>query len=310
MIDLPVYAFEGIPPTLDLVPLAARRGLDHAGMRLSLAAWRSLPLEARTAIARAGACDAVDLVAIAESALAASPPATPTDRAEDAPAGAPPPALREALGARRPLADATWAALSALDRFALLHVHRRAIERADAAHLGEAYDGIVTARAAAALSTHLDARGAVHMVDVGAKAVTERRAVASGVVRMDRATAERLARSDTPKGDVLATARLAGIMAAKRTPDLIPLCHAVALTRVAVELSIEPEESRVRVTATTEARDRTGVEMEALVAVSAACLTIYDMLKSIDRAMVIEDVKLLEKDGGRSGRFVRSTEGG
>ena len=143
------------------------------------------------------------------------------------------------------------------------------------------------------------------MVDVGEKPVTQRRAVASGVVRMERATVERLARSDTPKGDVLATARLAGIMAAKRTPEIVPLCHGIALTRVAVELAIEPDASRVRVTATTEARDRTGVEMEALVAVSAACLTLYDMLKSIDRAMVIDDVKLLEKDGGRSGHFVR-----
>lgn len=156
-----------------------------------------------------------------------------------------------------------------------------------------------------ALSTHLDERGAVHMVDVGAKPVTERRAVAAGVVRMARETVERLARADTPKGDVLATARLAGIMAAKRTPEIIPLCHGITLTRVAVDLDVDVAASCVRVTATTEARDRTGVEMEALVAVSASCLTLYDMLKSIDRAMVIDDVKLLEKDGGRSGRFVR-----
>jgi cyclic pyranopterin phosphate synthase len=158
---------------------------------------------------------------------------------------------------------------------------------------------------APAISSHLDEHGAVHMVDVGDKPITVRRAVAGGVVRMARETAERLARADTPKGDVLATARLAGIMAAKRTPEIIPLCHAIALTRVAVDLVVEPEHARVRVTVTTEARDRTGVEMEALVAASAACLTIYDMLKSIDRAMIVDDVKLLEKDGGRSGRFVR-----
>lgn len=158
---------------------------------------------------------------------------------------------------------------------------------------------------APALSTHLDERGAVHMVDVGSKPTTERRAVAAGLVRMSRATVERLARADTPKGDVLATARLAGIMAAKRTPEIIPLCHAIALTRVAIDLAVDVDAACVRVTATTEARDRTGVEMEALVAVSASCLTLYDMLKSIDRAMVIDDVKLLEKDGGRSGRFVR-----
>jgi cyclic pyranopterin monophosphate synthase len=145
----------------------------------------------------------------------------------------------------------------------------------------------------------------VHMVPVGEKAATQRRAIAVGVVKMRTDTASRLLRRDTPKGEVLATARIAGIMAAKRTPELIPLCHTVALTGVKVDLEVDGPGARVIVTATADALDRTGVEMEALVAVSAACLTIYDMLKGIDRDLVIGDVKLLEKSGGRTGHYVR-----
>lgn len=158
------------------------------------------------------------------------------------------------------------------------------------------------------LSTHLSARGEVRMVPVADKPATRRRAVAAGSVRMRAETAARLARGDggaSAKGEVLATARLAGIMAAKRTPELIPLCHGVALTHVAVELTVDEPGAAVHVTATAEAVDRTGVEMEAMVAVSVACLTIYDMLKGVDREMVIGDVRLLEKSGGRSGHFVR-----
>lgn len=159
--------------------------------------------------------------------------------------------------------------------------------------------------AASTISTHLDADGAVHMVPVGEKTVTARRAVATGVVTMRAETVARLLSHDTPKGEVLATARIAGIMAAKRTPELIPLCHAVALTGVKVDIEVDEPGARVIVTATADALDRTGVEMEALVAVSAACLTIYDMLKGIDRDLVIGDVKLLEKSGGRTGHYVR-----
>jgi cyclic pyranopterin monophosphate synthase len=157
----------------------------------------------------------------------------------------------------------------------------------------------------APLSSHLSARDEVHMVDVGAKPITERRASASGTVRMSLETVQRLARNDVPKGEVLATARIAGIMAAKRTPELVPLCHSVALTRVDVLIDIERAAGEVHVTAIAEAADRTGVEMEALTAVSVACLTIYDMLKGIDRSMVISDVKLLSKRGGRTGPYER-----
>lgn len=143
------------------------------------------------------------------------------------------------------------------------------------------------------------------MVSVDGKPVTHRRAVAGATVRMRPETAARLARGDTPKGEVLAAARLAGIMAAKRTPELIPLCHGVALTHVAVDLAVDEAGAAVHVTAAAEAVDRTGVEMEAMVAASVACLTLYDMLKGIDREMVLGDVRLVEKSGGRSGHFRR-----
>ncbi len=155
------------------------------------------------------------------------------------------------------------------------------------------------------VSNHLNERGEVHMVDVGAKSKTARRASAKGSVQLQLETAQRLLRNDVPKGEVLATARLAGIMAAKRTPELIPLCHHVALTSVDVLIDVERSTGIVTVTAVTEATDRTGVEMEALTAVSVACLTIYDMLKGIDREMVISDIKLLTKGGGRGGPYVR-----
>lgn len=148
--------------------------------------------------------------------------------------------------------------------------------------------------------THLDEEGHAHMVDVGSKDVTARRAVARATVRMKAETFARLSRGDTPKGDVLATARIAGIQAAKKTSDLIPLCHPVRLTRVAVDLSLH--EGVVDVEAIAEATDRTGVEMEALVAASTAALTLYDMLKALDRSLSF-DVRLVEKTGGKSGTF-------
>ena len=142
------------------------------------------------------------------------------------------------------------------------------------------------------------------MVDVGAKEITKRRAVARARVHMNAETFSRLASEELPKGDVLAASRIAGIQAAKRTSELIPLCHVVPLTRV--EIAIALESGMVLIDATAEAQDRTGVEMEALVAASTAALTIYDMLKAIDRSMSF-DVCLLEKSGGRSGIWKRET---
>jgi cyclic pyranopterin monophosphate synthase len=145
----------------------------------------------------------------------------------------------------------------------------------------------------------------MRMLDVGAKPKTERVAVATGRVLMSSAALRRIREGRVEKGDVIAAARLAGIMATKKTPDLIPLCHPVALS--GVEIEVRPARGRVEVTATVKTSDRTGVEMEALTAVAAAALTVYDMLKSTDRGMVIEAVQLMHKSGGRSGVWNRAS---
>lgn len=152
--------------------------------------------------------------------------------------------------------------------------------------------------------THLDARGHATMVDVGNKDVTQREAIARGEVRMQPTTLAAIRDGDVPKGDVLATARIAGIMAAKRTPEIIPLCHTLLLTKVAVDFELDEAESRVLISATVRCRGQTGVEMEALTAVSAAALTIYDMTKALEKTMVIGEVRLVEKRGGKSGDYV------
>ncbi|HRW46956.1 MAG: cyclic pyranopterin monophosphate synthase MoaC [Caldilinea sp.] len=153
--------------------------------------------------------------------------------------------------------------------------------------------------------THLDERGHATMVDVGEKAVTTRTAVAAGEVRMAPATLAAIRDGAVPKGDVLAAARIAGIQAAKRTPELIPLCHTLLLTKVAVDFTVDEVASRVTISATVRCNGQTGVEMEALTAVSVAALTIYDMAKALDKAMVIENIRLLEKAGGKSGDWRR-----
>ena len=155
--------------------------------------------------------------------------------------------------------------------------------------------------------THLDAEGRARMVDVSAKPVTAREAVAQGRVRMAPDTLRRALAGDAPKGDVRAVAEIAGVMAAKRTSELIPLCHPLPLTEVKVEITPDEGRSALIVTARAKTMGQTGVEMEALTAVSVACLTLYDMLKAIDRAMVIEAVMLMEKRGGASGEYIRPT---
>lgn len=152
--------------------------------------------------------------------------------------------------------------------------------------------------------THFDASGQAHMVDVGAKAQTHRVALAQGRISMQPATFELVRHGSPKKGDVLGVARLAGIMGAKRTADLIPLCHPIALTRVTVEFELLEAEPAVVCRASAETVGPTGVEMEALTAVNCALLTIYDMCKAADRGMVISDIRLLEKHGGKSGSFV------
>ncbi|MDH3319027.1 MAG: cyclic pyranopterin monophosphate synthase MoaC [Betaproteobacteria bacterium] len=153
--------------------------------------------------------------------------------------------------------------------------------------------------------THFDRGGRAHMVNVGAKARTHRVAVASGRIAMRLPTLRLLAAGQATKGDVLGVARVAAIQAAKRTPELIPLAHPIAITRAAVEFTIDPKRSAVAIAATVECRGPTGVEMEALTAAAIGLLTIYDMLKAVDRGMVLTDLRLEEKRGGRSGVWRR-----
>ncbi|MEX4008001.1 cyclic pyranopterin monophosphate synthase MoaC [Neoaquamicrobium sediminum] len=151
--------------------------------------------------------------------------------------------------------------------------------------------------------THLGASGEANMVDVGGKQETERTAVAQGAVTMQPSTLAMILAGDAKKGDVLGTARIAGIMAAKRTHELIPLCHPLLLTKVSVEIEPDDNLPGLRVTALARVTGKTGVEMEALTAASVACLTIYDMAKAADRAMTISDIRVVEKSGGKSGDY-------
>ena len=154
--------------------------------------------------------------------------------------------------------------------------------------------------------THVDERGRARMVDVAGKSEAERTATARGVVRMSREAFDLVAAQTVAKGDVLAVAEVAGTMGAKRTGDLIPLCHPLGLDLVRVEAALEPELPGVRITATTKVTGRTGAEMEALTAVAVACLTVYDMVKAVDRGMVIEEVQLVSKTGGTRGDWSRA----
>lgn len=150
----------------------------------------------------------------------------------------------------------------------------------------------------------MDKHGRAHMVDVGGKADTERVAVARGEIGMRPETLRLIVEKDVPKGDVLAVAQVAGIMAAKRVPELIPLCHPLLLTKVDVEFRIDEAASRIEITATARCSGKTGVEMEALTAVSVAALTIYDMTKAVERTMCIGDIRLVRKSGGKSGEII------
>ena len=151
--------------------------------------------------------------------------------------------------------------------------------------------------------THFDSKGDAHMVDVSDKAVTDRVAVAAGHINMAPETFDIISEGRVKKGDVLSVARLAGIMGAKKTPDLIPLCHPLPVTKVAVDLTLDPELPGVQIEATVKTTGQTGVEMEALTAVSVAALTVYDMVKAVDKSMEIGGIRVLLKDGGKSGRY-------
>jgi cyclic pyranopterin phosphate synthase len=288
-----VYAFES-DKSLTTMPIAARRALDLLGRKLSLQGWLSLRLDERRRIARAGAEDHVDpeLIAVID---AATPAPAVIPRVEDPDSLAPPPDLLAALGATRPLRSVAWKALKSLDRYALVKCAPRP------GKLSRAYDVIV----GSAVLSHLKKDGEAHMVDVAGKRETLRRAVASARVRTTRAVVESVASGESAKGDVVAVARVAGIMAAKKTSDLVPLCHPLRITGATIDLELDVERQEFRVRATVEALDRTGVEMEALTAASVASLTVYDMIKSADRWATIEAVQLDSKSGGKSGEVTR-----
>ena len=305
-----IYAFEEIDASLPLLPYAARRALDVAGVKVSLAAWKAMAIGARQALVALGAEETVPPGKVRRVLARVKAPFEEIEPRPDPATGEAPAVLARALG--YDVGASTWRALSSLERYVLAKVAAKPTkDHPD--RLTRAYNEIALVpepprdvrSVSARLSTHLSAKGEVHMVDVGPKPTTPRRAVAEARVAMAHSTAARLLAGEVGKGDVLATARIAGIQAAKRTPDLIPLCHVVALTRV--EVAITVDESGVTIQATAEARDRTGVEMEAMVAASTAALTVYDMLKGVDRGMSF-DVKLLEKDGGKTGLWTRSAE--
>jgi molybdenum cofactor biosynthesis protein MoaC len=304
-----ILSFEDARGDLVWMPFAARRALDAVGARLSLAAWQALSHDDRWSLVEAGAGSEVE-TRVAEAVLSRAQP--PPERREPwhVPS-APTPALANACDDPRALA-ALWPQLGPLERYALVKIaasERRAqAERKQ--RVSSAIAALQPGRVRAAQPTeptltHLDARGEARMVDVAEKSVSRREAVAEARVRMERATLELLKSGHAPKGDVLATARIAGIQAAKRTSELIPLCHVVALSSVEVSLSFDDALPGVHVVATARALDRTGVEMEALVAASVAGLTLYDMLKAVDRGMTLTDVGLVAKSGGRSGDFRR-----
>jgi cyclic pyranopterin monophosphate synthase len=294
-----VYAFEEIDGTLAYMPLAARRVLDGLGRKLSLQGWLSLGVQDRQRIVAAGAGERVDrgVLPVVEGARPA-PEAVPAEADPDD--AGPSPALIAVLGPSRPLDAGRWRALGPLDRYALGKYAGKP------AKLLLAYDEIV--KPSPGMFTHLTPAGEAHMVDVGAKRETSRRAVASARVRTTTAVVHAIAAGTVAKGDVLAVARVAGILASKRTPELVPLCHPVRTTYAAVDLELDAGAGEIRIRATVEAVDRTGVEMEAMTAASVASLTVYDMIKSADRWATIDAVRLEAKSGGKSGDVARPRE--
>jgi molybdenum cofactor biosynthesis protein MoaC len=287
------FAFEAIGDDLGLMPYSARRAADAVGRKPSLAAWRGLSLEDRAILCVVGAAPTVDLERAATILSRANPAPEPIVPRSDPPADRPPGELLEALGAQHPLEPAVWSGLTALERYTLSKI----AGKGSGERLRAAYAELVGVSAQA---PHLDAAGSARMVSVSAKSASVRRAIATSLVTMNAEAFARLERADAPKGDVLGTARIAGILAAKRTSELIPLCHPLSLTRVELKLSLDHARRAVTISSNVEACDRTGVEMEALTAVSVAALTVYDMLKAFDRAMAIGPTSLAEKTGGRS----------
>jgi cyclic pyranopterin phosphate synthase len=293
-----LFRFDGVDDSLDLLPLSARRALDGAGRKLSLEGFRSLPIPERRRLAELGEGDGVDVARVVALVAAAIPAATVVPVLPDPSPVAPDDDVVAAFGAERPIPPASWSALSPLERYALAKVARGK----NSARLEQAYAEII---GQSAFSSHVAPQGGVRMVAVGGKEPSRRRAEAESRVRMNAEAFERASRADAPKGDVLGTARVAAIMAAKRTSELIPLCHPLSLTQVDVQLSLDAAARAIDVSVVVECFDRTGVEMEALTAASVAALTVYDMLKAFDRSMEIGPTRLTQKSGGRSGDYER-----
>lgn len=293
-----LYEFDGIPPSLELLPLAARRALDLAGIRLGREGFRSLPHEQRVALVEAGEQEAVDLSRV-RGLVAAAVPATEQQAVRpDPPLDAVPQQVTSALGAARPLPTKVWQSLPALARYSLLKV----CEKGRSERIEAAYAELV---GQTAQSTHLSPKGEARMVRVSEKLPTKRVAVAESRIALGQQAFEQLTTGQAKKGDVLAVARIAGIMATKKTSELIPLCHPLSLTQAEVRFVPEPDTLSLRIYCQTECVGPTGVEMEALVGASTAALTVYDMLKSTNRAMVIGPTQLLEKSGGSAGDYHR-----
>lgn len=299
-----VYSFEGPEAGHSLLSLAARRALDRVGLKLSLSAYQTLSAETQRSLSELGESPLVDDRLVRELLASCQLESIPPEAEPEA--ALVPPHLDGALGPERPLSLKVWQTLTPLDRYALLKSEARGRLREDSSRLLAAYDEIV---GASAVSTHLTSDGALRMVRITEKPETRRRAVAESFVTMSEVAFAALERNDAPKGNVLEVARLAGIMGAKKTADLIPLCHPIALSHVSVNFS--PAQGRpntLRIVCEAEVRAGTGVEMETMVGASAAALTIYDMLKGIDRAMTIGPTRLIHKSGGSSGIFVRAED--
>jgi cyclic pyranopterin phosphate synthase len=302
--DWVIYPFEEPNDDLIWIPLAARRALDRAGYKLSLTAWRGLGMAERRALIATGTARTVSEETVGRLVGRAEPAPRRITPLPETEASQVPDALQAALGERAAELVPRWQALEPLERYAL----EKLVPRGEGGRPGRLFAALDHFVGRSPRPSHLGEQGEAKMVDVSEKSPTKRVAVARARLSVRRETLEALASGRIQKGDPLAAARIAGIQAAKRTPELIPLCHGVALTSVDLALELVTDPPSVLVTTTARAFDRTGVEMEALVGASVAALTLYDMLKSIDREMSVGDVTLLEKSGGRSGHYRRSSE--
>lgn len=296
MTDLSIFTFEETED-LALLPLSARRALDLLGKKLTLDAWKSLPRETRKELIELGAQEQISAEKISSLLLQASPSPTSMEVRADPSHEQLPEQLSAQLGPSRPLSLERWKTLRSLERYAFRHLARPE-RRFQACAL---YDEIF----AALQPTHLDEKGEARMVDVAGKSPTKRRAIASASVKMEPAILSKITKEGAPKGDALGVARIAGIQAAKRTHELIPLCHTLHLTRVDVHFDLDIPTGTVLISVTAEAMDRTGVEMEALTGASVAALTLYDMVKGMQRDVQIGPIQLERKEGGRSGVWQR-----